>query len=178
MPDMRGGHGSRGGDHVKLEVLTKGARVRGLAVDCIVAVRSVEVHGQDAAEVAVADARGGLRTLIVSRADKPALDLLEAARALSFDADGDLPLPRVVSDARYIGRANIFEPYVASPSSTIGSPYDQISTVYEEMLPRQSLRFVLADPGAGKRDFSPGIARAPAPSRHNAFQCEEAEWRW
>lgn len=137
------------GTPVKLEGLTKGARVRGLAVDGVATVKSVEFHGQNAAEVIFTDARGGLHTRIVSRDDEPSLDLVEAVRAWSFDADGDLF--RLVSEARRIELAWLFDPYVAITSSTIEPLPHQISAVYEEMLPRQPMRFLLADdPGAGK----------------------------
>lgn len=166
-----------GGQRVKLEALTKGARVRGLGVDGVATVKSIEFRGQNAAEVIFTDARGGLRRRIGARDDEPALDLLEVVRAWSFNADGDLF--RVVSEARHIELAGIFDPYVVSTSSTIEPSPHQMSAVYQEMLPRQPIRFLLADdPGTGKSGSSLGIERTPAPSIHDAFQCEEAEWRW
>ncbi len=134
---------------MKMEQFQKGARVRGLAVDGVAAVKSVEFHGSNAAEIIFTDARGGLRTRIVSREDEPSLDLVESVRAWSFDADGDLF--RLVSEARRIELAWLFDPHVAITSSTIEPLPLQISAVYEEMLPRQPMRFLLADdPGAGK----------------------------
>ena len=134
---------------VKLEQLQKGARIRGLAVEGIATVKSVEFHGQNAAEVIFTDAQGGLHTRLLSRDEEPALDLVEATRPWSFDADGDLF--RLVSEARRIDLAWLFDPYVAITSSTIEPLPHQISAVYEEMLPRQPMRFLLADdPGAGK----------------------------
>jgi hypothetical protein len=74
---------------------------------------------------------------------------VEATRPWSFDADGNLF--RLVSEARRIELAWLFDPYVAITSSTIEPLPHQISAVYEEMLPRQPMRFLLADdPGAGK----------------------------
>jgi SNF2 family DNA or RNA helicase len=70
-------------------------------------------------------------------------------RPWSFDGDGDLL--RLVSEAYRINLAWLFDPYVAITTSIIEPLPHQISAVYEEMLPRQPMRFLLADdPGAGK----------------------------
>lgn len=136
-------------DLFKLEQLQKGARVRGLAVDGVATVKSIEFHGSNTAEVIFADARGGLHTRILSRDEEPSLELVEGTRPWAFDADGNLF--RLVSEARRIELAWLFDPYVAITSSTIEPLPHQISAVYEEMLPRQPMRFLLADdPGAGK----------------------------
>lgn len=134
---------------MKLEELTKGARVRGLAVEGIATVKSVEFHGQNALEVIFADAKGALQNRILTREDEPSLEVVESERPWSFDADGSLF--RLVSEARRIQLAWLFDPYVAITSSTVIPLPHQISAVYEEMLPRQPMRFLLADdPGAGK----------------------------
>ncbi|MFO0592502.1 MAG: helicase-related protein [Polyangiaceae bacterium] len=134
---------------MKLEQLTKGARVRGLAVDGLATVKSVEFQGSNAVEVIFTDARGALQVRLVMREDEPSLELVTASRPWSFDADGELF--RLVSEARRIELAWLFDPYVAITSSTIEPLPHQISAVYEEMLPRQPMRFLLADdPGAGK----------------------------
>ena len=58
---------------------------------------------------------------------------------------------RMSAEACRIKFAEVFEPYAAVHSSRIEPLPHQISAVYEKMLPRQPLRFVLADdPGAGK----------------------------
>jgi SNF2 family DNA or RNA helicase len=47
--------------------------------------------------------------------------------------------------------AHLFDPYLAITASQIEALPHQITAVYGEMLPRQPLRFLLADdPGAGK----------------------------
>ncbi|MCC6523418.1 MAG: DUF3883 domain-containing protein [Polyangiaceae bacterium] len=134
---------------MKLEKLQKGARVRGLAVEGIATVKVVEFYGQATVEVSFRDAKGVLHERILSRDDEAGLELVEATRPWSFDADGDLF--RLVSEARRIELAWLFDPYVAITSSTVEALPHQISAVYEEMLPRQPMRFLLADdPGAGK----------------------------
>ena len=58
---------------------------------------------------------------------------------------------RLVIEACRISYAHLFDPYAGIHSSLIQPLPHQITAVYEEMLPRQPLRFLLADdPGAGK----------------------------
>ena len=67
----------------------------------------------------------------------------------SFTADGRLF--RLAAEAERIRLAPLFDPYVAVHASRIEPLPHQITAVYGEMLPRQPLRFLLADdPGAGK----------------------------
>jgi hypothetical protein len=70
-------------------------------------------------------------------------------RPWSFDGDGAAfswpPRPR------RIDLAFLFDPMMAVHTSNVEPLPHQITAVYESMLPRQPLRFVLADdPGAGK----------------------------
>ncbi|MEI7894189.1 MAG: DEAD/DEAH box helicase, partial [Myxococcales bacterium] len=132
-----------------LEKLQKGTRVRGLAVEGVATVKSVEFYGQNAVEAIFSDSHGALHSRILTREDEPSLELVEASRVWSFDADGSLF--RLASEARRIQLAWLFDPYVAITSSTIEPLPHQISAVYEEMLFRQPMRFLLTDdPGAGK----------------------------
>jgi superfamily II DNA or RNA helicase len=65
--------------------------------------------------------------------------------------DGDGQLLRLVSEAYRIRLAYLFDPYLAIHTSRIEPLPHQIIAVYGEMLPRQPLRFLLADDhGAGK----------------------------
>ena len=67
----------------------------------------------------------------------------------SFTADGRLF--RLAAEAERIRLAPLFDPCVAVHASRIEPLPHQITAVYGEMLPRQPLRFLLADdPGAGK----------------------------
>src|SRR6185503_178231 len=60
-------------------------------------------------------------------------------------------LLRLTSEAYRIHLAHLFDPYLAVHSSRIEPLPHQITAVYDEMLTRQPLRFLLADdPGAGK----------------------------
>ena len=80
---------------------------------------------------------------------KPRIEVVEQGRPWSFDGDG--ALFRLVSEAHRIRLAHLFDPLLAVHTSLIEPLPHQITAVYGAMLPRQPLRFLLADdPGAGK----------------------------
>src|SRR5688572_21562917 len=133
----------------RLEDLQQGAHVRGLDRSGVATVEAVSWVGEQAVKVIYRSPSGALKDRLLYRDDEPTLELAAPARRWSFDADGDLL--RLVSEANRIHLAWLFDPFVAVSSSLIRPLPHQISAVYEEMLPRQPLRFLLADdPGAGK----------------------------
>jgi SNF2 family DNA or RNA helicase len=132
-----------------LEGLSTGTRLTGLAASGVATVESVQWIGQQALRVIFRDGQGQLAERLLYRDDEPSLDVVETGRPWSFDGDGDLL--RLVSEAYRINLAWLFDPYVAITTSIIEPLPHQIAAVYEEMLPRQPMRFLLADdPGAGK----------------------------
>ncbi len=134
---------------MRLEDLTAGTRVRGLTPDGVATVKAVDWFGEQGVEVIFQDPHGSLQERIVYRNDEPSLELVRGGRPWSFDGDGDLL--RLVSEAYRIRLAWLFDPYLAITTSLVEPLPHQISAVYEEMLPRQPMRFLLADdPGAGK----------------------------
>lgn len=134
---------------VRLEDLQTGTRIRGLTPEGIATVKSVTWYGDHQVEVVFTDAHGTLNNLLISRDIEPSLDLVQAGRPWSFDGDGELL--RLVSEAYRIRLAWLFDPYLAITTSLVEPLPHQISAVYEEMLPRQPMRFLLADdPGSGK----------------------------
>lgn len=83
------------------------------------------------------------------RHEPPGLEIPDAGRPWSFDGDPDLF--RLVSEAYRIRLAALFDPLLAVHTSRLEPLPHQITAVYETLLSRQPLRFVLADdPGAGK----------------------------
>jgi superfamily II DNA or RNA helicase len=69
----------------------------------------------------------------------------------SWALDADPALFRLTSEAMRLRLAHLFDPYLAVHTSNLEPLPHQITAVYEEMLPRQPVRFLLADdPGAGK----------------------------
>jgi superfamily II DNA or RNA helicase len=133
---------------MQLEDLKPGARVQGLAGAEPAEVVSASWFGDQAVDV-VFRLGGRVDQRIVFRADESSLTLAGAGRAFSFDGDGETL--RLASEALRIRLAYLFDPYLAVHASTIEALPHQITAVYGEMLPRQPLRFLLADdPGAGK----------------------------
>lgn len=133
----------------KLEDMTVGANLIGLVGNDTVNVISVKWYGSAAIEITYKDSRGQLGNQIVYREDEARIELLEKSLPWSFDADANTL--RLASEAYRIHLAHIFDPYLAVHTSSVEPLPHQISAVYQEMLPRLPLRFVLADdPGAGK----------------------------
>ena len=134
---------------MRLEDLIVGAFVRGIVPDALVSVVSVQWYGSDALELAYRLPQGRLADQILYRDDEPRLEVVEQGRPWSFDGDG--ALFRMVSEAQRIKLAHLFDPVLAVHTSVVEPLPHQITAVYEAMLPRQPLRFLLADdPGAGK----------------------------
>ena len=133
----------------RLEDIRSGALVRGIAANGAVHVVSVEWIGDQAINAVYRDQGGSVRETTLYRDDEPRLELEAKGRRWSFDADG--ALLRLVTEAHRIKLAHHFDPYLAIHTSLVEPLPHQISAVYGEMLPRQPLRFLLADdPGAGK----------------------------
>lgn len=134
---------------LKLEELTKDAQVAGLVPDQIVKLINVEEIGPNARLVAYRNEQGKLDEQTIFRSDEHRLSIATAGRAWAFDAD---PASfKLALEAYRISLAHLFDPLMAVHTSNVEPLPHQISAVYEAMLPRQPLRFVLADdPGAGK----------------------------
>ena len=134
---------------MKLEDLQPNAAVRGILPDSLVTVVSVQWFGSEALELTYKTAAGKVANELLYRHDEARLDLVEHGRPWSFDGDG--ALFRLVSEAHRIRLAHLFDPVLAVHTSIVEPLPHQITAVYEAMLPRQPLRFLLADdPGAGK----------------------------
>jgi superfamily II DNA or RNA helicase len=133
----------------KLEELKRGAIVRGVTPSGPVTVVDVNWYGSDALELFYKDVNGRPDNQLLYRDREADLEVIEAGKAWSFDADGNLF--RLVSEAYRIRLAHLFDPVLAVHTSIVEPLPHQITAVYEELLPRQPLRFLLADdPGAGK----------------------------
>ncbi len=136
-------------DTVKLEDLQADAVVRGILSDGVATVVSVQWFGSEALELTYKTPSGKVANELLYRHDEARLEVVEAGRPWSFDGDG--ALFRLVSEAQRIRLAHLFDPVLAVHTSLVEPLPHQITAVYESMLPRQPLRFVLADdPGAGK----------------------------
>ena len=134
---------------LKLEDLRPDASVRGIAPDAPVTVVSAEWHGSDALTLIYRLPSGRIAEEILYRHDEARLEAAQRGRPWSFDGDG--AAYRLVAEARRIRLAHLFDPVLAVHTSLVEPLPHQITAVYEAMLPRRPLRFLLADdPGAGK----------------------------
>lgn len=134
---------------MRLEELQPNAAVRGILPDQLVTVVSVQWFGTQALELTYKGPTGRVANELLYRTDEPRLEVVEQGRPWSFDGDGRLF--RLVSEAHRIRLAHLFDPVLAVHTSLVEPLPHQITAVYEAMLPRQPLRFLLADdPGAGK----------------------------
>ena len=132
-----------------LEDLQPNAAVRGILADGLVVVVSVQWFGSQALELTYKTPAGKVANELLYRQDEARLEVVEQGRPWSFDGDG--ALFRLVSEALRIRLAHLFDPVLAVHTSVVEPLPHQITAVYESMLPRQPLRFLLADdPGAGK----------------------------
>ncbi|MCU6170801.1 helicase-related protein [Enterobacter bugandensis] len=134
---------------LKLEDVKKDAQVRGIFAEEIVRIVQVEPVGDAAITVYYKDSQGKLGEQMLFRSDEPRLELATVGRPWAFDAPG--AEFKLGLEAYRISQAALFDPMMAVHTSNVEPLPHQISAVYESMLPKQPLRFVLADdPGAGK----------------------------
>ena len=132
-----------------LDDLKPNAAVRGILPDVLVTVVSISWFGSQAVELTYKTPDGRVANVLLYRDDEPRLEIAETGRPWSFDGDG--AQFRLVSEAHRIHLAHLFDPVLAVHTSLVDPLPHQITAVYETMLPRQPLRFLLADdPGAGK----------------------------
>ena len=133
----------------KLEDLTPDTAVRGIQPDSFVTVVSAQWHTPDVVTLTFRTPTGQLGQQLLYRDSESQIEVVEQGRPWSFDGDGKLL--RLVSEANRIKLAHLFDPVLAVHTSEVEPLPHQITAVYEEMIERQPLRFLLADdPGAGK----------------------------
>jgi SNF2 family DNA or RNA helicase len=134
---------------IKLEDIKKDAQIRGIVPNQIVRIITVDPVGENAVTVYYKDYLGGIAEQMFFRSDEARLSLVEEGGSWSFDAPGEEF--KLGLEAYRISEAALFDPMMAVHTSNVEPLPHQISAVYESMIPRQPLRFVLADdPGAGK----------------------------
>ena len=134
---------------LRLEDVKKNAAVNGIEPGQIVQIVTTEPVGENALTVYYRTADGQLKEQMLFRSSEASLSLAEEGRPWAFDAPGEEF--KLAAEAYRIDLAYLFDPMMAVHTSNVEPLPHQITAVYESMLPRQPLRFVLADdPGAGK----------------------------
>lgn len=134
----------------QLEELICGVKVKGILPNGLVRLVEVKWSGSDAVTVIYSeDNSDRVGSCLLYRWDEPRLEIVRQASRWRFDADG--ALFRLVSEGQRIRLAHLFDPFLAIHTSLVEPYPHQITAVYQDMLPRQPLRFLLADdPGSGK----------------------------
>lgn len=133
-----------------LATLRAGQRLRGLVPGQTVTLIAIDPIDAEVFEVFYRDdsGRSGART--ITDADTAGFEITgDFDTGPAFDADPNEF--RLAAEALRIKYAALYDPMVAVNSSDVDPLPHQIRAVYEELLPRIPLRFLLADdPGAGK----------------------------
>jgi len=130
------------------DVLQVGATVTGLAGPEPVKIIAIERLTDDSANVMYRTATGPAERIVYSSA----LQYIRAVKAgLSFSFDADSNAFLLAAESRRMRLAYLFDPQAALGTSDVQPLPHQLRAVYEVMLRKQPLRYVLADdPGAGK----------------------------
>ena len=134
---------------MRLEDLTPGSSLAGLEPSVITTIVAVVPIAEGAVQVIYKTPDGALKERMLGRADEASIAVAIAERPWAFDGDG--AAFKLAVEAKRIDLAFLFDPMMAVHTSNVDPLPHQITAVYESMLPRQPLRYVLADdPGAGK----------------------------
>ena len=134
---------------MRIEEITSGSSLTGLEPSAVATVIAVIPIADGAVRVIYQTPDGTLKERLLGRADEETIAVATTERPWSFDGDGEAF--KLTVEAKRIDLAFLFDPMMAVHTSNVEPLPHQITAVYEAMLPRQPLRFVLADdPGAGK----------------------------
>lgn len=134
---------------MKLEELAGGQSLSGIEPTDVVSVVAVVSLAEGSIQLIYRTPDGAMKERLLGRADEGSIAIASSERPFSFEGDG--AAFQLACEAKRIDLAFLFDPMMAVHSSNVEPLPHQITAVYESLLPRQPLRFVLADdPGAGK----------------------------
>lgn len=132
-----------------IDKIKQGMALEGLEPSVVCSVVAAVPISAEAVQVIYKTPDGTIKERLLGRLDEASIHLATVARPWSFDGDGEAF--KLAVEAKRIDLAFLFDPMMAVHSSNVEPLPHQITAVYESMIPRQPLRFVLADdPGAGK----------------------------
>ena len=134
---------------MKLDELKVGQKLYGIIPGAIAEIVAIPSCSADTASIVYKTASGHLDQRTLYQIDEDELALADTGQWWSFSEDaGNFTL---AAEAYRIRLAHLFDPLMAVHTSAVDPLPHQISAVYEHMLPKLPLRYVLADdPGAGK----------------------------
>jgi hypothetical protein len=130
---------------IVLESITPDLALTGLDPTGVGTVISVVPIADGAVQVIYRTLDGELKERLLNRADEATVSIATVERPWSFDGDGEAF--KLTVEAKRIDLAFLFDPMMAVQTSNVEPLPHQITAVYESMLPRQPLRFVI---GVGK----------------------------
>lgn len=134
---------------MKIHDIQPGQTLQGLEPSSLATVVHLNPFGEGAVQVLYKTVSGEIKERLLTVVDEPNIAIATAESPWSFDGDGEAF--KLAVEAKRIDLAFLFDPMMAVHTSNVEPLPHQITAVYESMLPRQPLRFVLADdPGAGK----------------------------
>lgn len=134
---------------MRLEELASGQGLSGIEPTDVVSVVALVPLAEGSVQLIYRTPDGAMKERLLGRADEASIAIASAERPFSFDGDGGAF--QLACEAKRIDLAFLFDPMMAVHSSNVEPLPHQITAVYESLLPRQPLRYVLADdPGAGK----------------------------
>lgn len=134
---------------MRIEDIKPGSSLTGLEPSTVATVIAVVPIADGAVQVIYKTTDGTLKDRLLGRADEGNIAIATQERPWAFD--GDAEAFKLAVEAKRIDLAFLFDPMMAIHTSNVDPLPHQITAVYESMLPRQPLRYVLADdPGAGK----------------------------
>ncbi len=134
---------------MKLEEIRVKMSLEGVVPGRVVSVIQAEMVAPDTCCLTYRLPDGSLGEQQIFRSQED--EITEPRAALPWSFTGDPDRYQLAIEAMRIRLAHLFDPMMAVHTSQVDPLPHQITAVYESMLPRQPLRFVLADdPGAGK----------------------------
>ena len=132
-----------------LSDLVVGQSLTGIDPDAVVSLVAVTQVAEGAVQVVYLRPDGTPKVRLLTQPDLVGIRPATTERPWAFD--GDAASFQLACEAKRIDLAFLFDPMMAVHTSNVEPLPHQITAVYEAMLPRQPLRYVLADdPGAGK----------------------------
>jgi len=134
---------------MKLEEIVPGMLVAGVLTDPARVLATEWPYGPEFLVVTVEDRDGNAQQSMLDRAREH--ELREVTSSGRTRCDGDVRRWKMGTEAFRLQNSALVDPMQAVSTSSLRPLPHQIKAVYEEMLPRTPLRFLLADdPGAGK----------------------------
>lgn len=132
-----------------LAELKPGLALVGLEPERVCTIIQVTPYAENAVQIFYKLPDGSFKERLLGPADESTISEAIVERPWAFD--GDAAAFQLACEAKRIDLAFLFDPMMAVHTSNVDPLPHQITAVYESMLPRQPLRYVLADdPGAGK----------------------------